>query len=187
LQRISVALDKPTRDGDSEIHLLTNLPESEQALVLAMLYLERWQIENLFGELSQALEAEVNTLCYPKAALLDFCVGLLTYNTISVLKSALYAAHGEGAEVQRLSTYYLAEEIDAVYTGMMIAIPATTWTRTFRDLSSKQVAAILQELAAGTRVKRFRKRTRSTRKPPPKRTGGLREKHVSTQRLLLRR
>jgi IS4 transposase len=184
LRRITVALDKPTRDGDTEIHLLTNLPETEDAITLAALYLHRWQIENLFGELKQALDAEVNTLCYPKAALLAFCVGLLTYNVISVLKGALYACHGEGAQVQRLSTYYLAEEIDAVYEGMMIAVPQRTWTRTFGDLSPKEMAAILKELAANTRIGRFKKRQRGTRHPPPKRTGGLREKHVSTQRLL---
>lgn len=187
LRRITIALDKPTRDGDTEIHLLTSLPDTEDAIALAGLYLHRWQIENLFGELKQALDAEVNTLCYPKAALLAFCVGLMTYNVISVLKAALYACHGEGAEVQRLSTYYLAEEIDAVYGGMMIAIPECTWTRTFGDLSAKQMASILQELAANTRISRFKKRQRGPRRPPPKRTGGLREKHVSTQRLLEKR
>lgn len=187
LRRVTIVLDKPTRDGASEIHLLTNLSAKEGALKLAALYRHRWKIENLFGELSQALDAEVSTLCYPKAALLAFCVGLLTYNVISSVKASLYAAHGEGAEVQRLSTYYLAEEIDAVYEGMMIAIPQRTWTRTFGDLSAKEMAAILEELAANTRIGRFKKRPRSTRNPPPKRTGGLREKHVSTQRLLNQR
>lgn len=186
-RRITLVLDKPTRDGETEIHLLTNLPAEECGLLLAMLYLERWRIENLFGELKQALDAEINTLCYPQAALLAFCVGLLTYNVISILKSSLSVTHGEGAEIQRLSTYYLAEEIDAVYEGMMIAIPPTTWERTFGDISSKQMAAILQELAGNTRIERFKKRQRKTRNPPPKRTGGYREKHVSTQRILQQR
>lgn len=187
LRRISVVLDKPTRDGDTEIQLLTNLPASEEAERLSRLYLERWQIENLFGELSQSLEAEVNTLCYPRAALLAFCTALLSYNTISVLKSALYAAHGEGAEMKRLSTYYLSEEIDAVYEGMMIAIPEVTWRRTFSDLSSREMATLLKQLASNLRIARFKKRIPSPRKPPPKRTGGYREKHVSTQRLLQQR
>lgn len=184
LRRITVQLDKPTRDGDAEIHLLTNLPAEIDALDLAPLYLDRWKIENAFGELRQALDAEINTLCYPKAALLAFCVGLLTYNVISVIKASLHAVHGDRAELQRLSTYYLAEEIGATYWGMMIAIPQGTWTRTFGDLSSREMAAILKELAAQTRIQQFKKHQRKTRNPPPKRTGGYREKHVSTQRLL---
>jgi IS4 transposase len=187
LRRITIKLDKATRDGDHEIHLLSNLPESVGTMRLAAVYLERWKIENLFGELSQSLEAEINTLCYPKAALLAFCVGLFTYNAVSVMKSALYAAHGDRAQIQRLSTYYLAEEIQATYWGMMIAIPGEHWTRTFSNLTAEQMAAILVQLARNTRIKQFKKTTRGPRKPPPKRTGGFREKHVSTQRILNQR
>lgn len=187
LRRITVELDKPTRDGDTEIHLLTNLPADADAVELAALYLARWKIENLFGELRQALDAEINTLCYPQAALLAFCVGLLTYNVISVVKGSLCAAHGDRAELQRLSTYYLAEEIGAAYWGMMIAIPQSAWRRAFANLSSQQMAAVLKELASHTRIKQFQKHPRKTRNPPPPRTGGLREKHVSTQRLLRQR
>jgi IS4 transposase len=175
LRRITIKLDKPTRDGDTEIHLVTNLPANVDAVKSAELYLHRWKIENLFGEMKQALDAEINTLCYPKAALLAFCIGLLTYNVLSVLKSSLHAVHGDRAELRRLSTYYLAEEIGAAYWGMMIAIPARTWTRTFSDLSPKEMAAVLEELAGNTRIKQFQKHRRSTRKPPPQRTGGIRE------------
>ena len=46
LGRVSVVLDQPTRDGDSEIHLLTNLPAKEvRATVVADLYRRRWTIE----------------------------------------------------------------------------------------------------------------------------------------------
>jgi len=45
LRRISIVLDKPTRDGDREIHLLSNLPESERVIKLGELYLDRWRIE----------------------------------------------------------------------------------------------------------------------------------------------
>lgn len=187
LRRVTVELDKPTRDGDTEVHVLTNLPADADAVELAALYLARWKIENLFGELRQALDAEINTLCYPQAALLAFCVGLLTYNVISVVKGSLCAAHGDRAELQRLSTYYLAEEIGAAYWGMMIAIPQRAWRRAFANLSPQQMAAVLKELASHTRIKQFQKHPRKTRNPPPPRTGGLREKHVSTQRLLNQR
>jgi IS4 transposase len=54
-RRIVVKLDKPTRDGETFIALLTNLPESRaSALVVAQLYRSRWRIETLF----QVAEAE---------------------------------------------------------------------------------------------------------------------------------
>lgn len=184
LRRITVELDKPTRDGERVIHLLTNLPEDVDAIELAMLYLERWQIENVFGELSQSFEAEIDTLCHPPAAVLAYCVALLTYNMQSALKGALRQAHGDRAEMQRLSTYYLADEIRSAYRGMMIAIGAPHWTRAFGGLSPPEMAKTMATLASGVRVDQFYKTTRGPRHPPPVRTGGLREKHVSTKRLL---
>ena len=45
-RRITVALDKPTRDGDGEIHILTNLPKkAARAKTVADLYRKRWIIE----------------------------------------------------------------------------------------------------------------------------------------------
>jgi hypothetical protein len=39
LRRVTVVLDQPTRDGDTEIHLLTNLPvRHARAEVVAGLY-----------------------------------------------------------------------------------------------------------------------------------------------------
>jgi hypothetical protein len=58
LRRITVVLDKPTRDGDTEIHVLTNLPrEDAGAQVIADLYRKRWTIETAFQELEETLQA----------------------------------------------------------------------------------------------------------------------------------
>jgi hypothetical protein len=41
-----VVLDKPTRDGETELHLLTNVPAKDaKAKVIADLYRRRWTIE----------------------------------------------------------------------------------------------------------------------------------------------
>jgi len=183
LRRITVELDEPTSDGETEIHILTNLPvRRASALKVADVYRRRWTIENAFQEIGQALRSEINTLCYPKAALLCFCVGLLLYNTLSALKAALRSVHGEAA--QNLSGYYLSEEIGAVYSGMMIAIRPAHWTKAFSQLTARQMANQLKDLAHYVNPARFGKSKRGPKKPPPKRTGGLREKHVSTARLL---
>jgi IS4 transposase len=187
LRRVTIELDEPTEDGETEIHLLTTLPARINALRVAALYLQRWTIENAFQELEQSLESEIDTLCYPGAALLAFGVAVLTYNMLSTMKAALRSAHGEDAAVHKLSGYYLAEEIRAIYGGMMVAIPPGTWTKTFGSLTPRQLASVLKNIASHVVVGRFHKTTRGPKKPPPPRTGGLREKHVSTARLLATR
>jgi IS4 transposase len=187
LRRITVVLDRPTTDGDTEIHLLTTLPKRFGAVRIAAAYLQRWRIENAFQEIERALRGEVDTLGYPKAALLAFGIALLIYNVVAVVKGALQAQHGEAAAFEKLSGYSLASEIAAVHAGMMIAIPPADWSRLLADTRLPELVKFLKETAASANPKRFAKSPRGPKKPPPKRTGGLREKHVSTHRLLLAR
>src|SRR3954447_2663254 len=68
VRRITLVLDEPTRDGDTEIHILSNLQKNEATAVqVAELYRKRWSIEGRFYELAQTLNGEPNTLGYPKA------------------------------------------------------------------------------------------------------------------------
>jgi IS4 transposase len=189
IRRVTVVLKKPTRDGEAKIHILTNLPRKDaDARMVADLYLRRWTVENAFQELGQALHSEIKTLGYPKAALLSFCVALLAYNVVSVVKSALSAAHGPALERSRISGYYLAGEIAATYHGMLIAVPANRWQRLFGPLTALGLARVLKSLAAKVRPDRFRKNIRGPRKPrPPNRISGRRNHHVSTARILAKR
>lgn len=188
VRRITIKLKKPTRDGDMEIHLLTNLPaKAANAQSVANLYLHRWTVEKAFQELDQALHGEIKTLGYPAAALLSFCVALLTYNVISVVKSGLAAAHGAAMQRETISGYYLAGELAAAYHGMMIAVLPAQWTRHFASLGPAELARILKTLAAKVRPARFRKNTRGPKKPPPRRTYDKRHPHVSTARILAQR
>ncbi|MBV8075225.1 MAG: transposase [Planctomycetaceae bacterium] len=46
VRRITVVLDQPTRDGDREIHILTDLPEDvADAIAIAGIYRKRWTLE----------------------------------------------------------------------------------------------------------------------------------------------
>jgi IS4 transposase len=117
VRRITVALDVPTRDGETEVHILTDLPaEAADALTVAELYRRRWTVEAAFGELATCLKGEVNTLGYPKAALFAFCVALMSYNVLSVVRGALRSVHGAEA-VEGISGYYLADEIAGTHRG----------------------------------------------------------------------
>ena len=185
LRRVTVVLDKPTRDGDKEIHVLTNLPSVKApAAKVADIYRKRWTIEGLFFEVSQTLSCEIDTLCYPKAALFAFCLGLLACNAVALLKAALRAEHGVEAVSQRLSAYYLALEIRQTYAGMMVAIPAVHW-EVFRNMSAAGLAKVLRELARHVSLPRYRKTPRGPKKPPTKRVRlRTNSKHVSTAKII---
>lgn len=184
VRRVTVELLKPTRHGETEVHVLSNLPKRISALCIAAGYRERWTIENAFQELGQALESEIKTLAYPRAALLGFCVGLIAYNAMSLVKSALRAKHGEAAEPKKLSGYYLAAELGATYHGMALAVPDCVWAREFGSLTERQLANVLKKLAGFVRIEQFRKHTRGPKKPPLKRISDKRRPHVSTEKIL---
>ncbi|MGL5096250.1 MAG: transposase [Planctomycetia bacterium] len=182
-RRVSVELETPTRDGDAEVDLLTNLPEEvASGVAVAELYRERWTIETLFLEVTQTLACEIRTLCYPKAALFVFCLALLAANAVAVLKAALRAAHGE-EKADELSGYYLALEIKQTHDGMMIALPPPCW-EIFNGMSAAKFADVLKEIAGHVDLGMHRKTPRGPKKPPTKRSRYKNGGHVSTHKLL---
>jgi hypothetical protein len=187
LRRITVKLNAPTRDGDREIHMLTDLPPRKaSARKVAELYAKRWTIETMFQELTETLTCEVNALGYPKAALFGFCLALMAYHAVSVIKAALRAVHGRATVEQEVSGYYLALELAQTYEGMMIAIPASNW-RIFRTLTPREMAQVLKALAANANLRRYQKHRRGPKKPPPKKSKYKNGGHVSTAKLIAMR
>jgi hypothetical protein len=184
LRRITVALDRPTRDGETEIHILTNLPAKDaRAKTIAELYRKRWTIETAFAELEATLDGEIATLGYPKAALFAFCIALVSYNILSVVKAALRSVHGAKVVTEEVSGYYLADEVAGTYRGMMIAIPEDEWA-VFHGLTPEGLGQVLQELARNVRLSEYRKHPRGPKKPQPKRQIVGQQNHVSTAKLL---
>jgi IS4 transposase len=187
LRRITVVLDKPTRGGDIEIHLLTNVPAKDaRARVIAELYRQRWTIETAFAELEATLDGEINTLGYPKAALFAFCVALVAYNVLSTVKAALRSVHGEKVVAEEVSGYYVANEIKRVHDGMMIAIPEDEWV-VFHSRTAEEMAAVLVQLAKAVRLPKYRKSTRGPKKPRPVKQSGAKIKHVAISKILAAR
>jgi hypothetical protein len=186
LRRVVVELDEPTRDGDSYVAVLCNLPEEDaDTRAVAKLYRRRWTLEHAFEDLAVALECEINTLSYPKAALFGFCVGLVVYNLMGIVKGALRGVHGE-AKVEQMSAYYMADEMGGVYRGMMIAIAEPHW-RVFAQMSAEDFASVLGQLAQHINLERFLEHTRGPKKPKEKRHYDPAHPHVSTARILHQR
>jgi hypothetical protein len=182
LRRITVKLAKATRDGDSELHLLTTLPASVVGTAISETYIERWTIETCLGHLAQALNAEINTLAYPGAALLCFCLALVLFNIISALKTLLMK-FSTASDKPDLSYYYLALEIAEARLGMDITIAHSYWKQC-ATMSLSEFVAWVQSIARTANLRKYRSHPRGPKRPPPKRASGKRKAHVSTHRIL---
>jgi IS4 transposase len=184
LSRIVLRLDKPSRHGDDQIVVLTNLPPTDVSPRQVMqLYRERWQVERLFLTVTQNFEGEINTLAYPKAALFSFTLALVAYNLLATLRAALASVHGVGKIDSSLSDFYLVDEIQGTYRGMMIAIPPPVWL-CFGDFTLPDFVLLLQDLASRVDLIRFLKQPRQTKKPKPPLVRDPKHPHVSTAKLL---
>ena len=139
-------LDKPTRDGDAELRILTDVPRAAAAaLLIATLYARRWSIETAFQRLERDLHTELHTLGYPKAAPFGFCIGLVAFNLMAIVDAALRAVHGEKKIDEEFSRYYLALELQGVGEGMMIAIPEQSW-RLYAEMPQPELVAFFLAL-----------------------------------------
>jgi IS4 transposase len=186
-RRIRVKLKNETRDGDTEIFIITSLSRSTaNAKTVARLYRDRWTIETAFQRLAQDLNSEINTLGYPRAALFGFCVALVAYISMSVIKAALGSVHGVDFIEQNVSGYYVANEIEAVYQGMMIVIGSKHWI-VFRDMPIGDLVRLFKKLAGNVNLAKYKKHPRGPKKPQPKRIAMKNKPHVSTARILAER
>jgi hypothetical protein len=183
-RRVRIALDRPTQDGDTAVVLLSNLPGTDaDACRLSELYLKLWTIEHVFQTLTQVLRCEVNTLADPGAALLGFCVAVVGYNVLTVMRAALRAEHGAEAVDAKVSDYHVMCEVIENYKGMTVAVPPESWMA-IRALSPGEFAEFLREIASQVRLARYPLAKRAPKPAgarPRKRTSG---EHLATARLL---
>jgi hypothetical protein len=186
LRRIAIRLDEPTRDGEMEVVLLTDV-RGVGALRLARLYLHRWSIEGLFNVLTTTLSCEQTSLGYPKAALFSFCVTLVAYNVLATVKAALRSVHGSAKVEEEVSLPLVTEHVRRNYEGMMVGLPPEGWLQ-FRGLSAVEMAGCLRHWAAGVCLAKVRKaKSKPRKKAKAKPAHDPSKPHVSTARMLAAR
>lgn len=182
LRRVTVTLDVPSRGGETEVHILTNLSDAVSASKVAEMYRSRWRIETAFAEMEKSLSGEIRSLGQPRAALFGFGLALAAANVLAAVQAAVAAAHPKSET--EISGYYLADELAGTSRGMMIAIDPASWS-VFGGMCEDEFVRVLRTLAKGVKVSRYRKHRRGPKKPQPPRTQG--KPHLSTARLLAAR
>jgi hypothetical protein len=177
VRRISVELEEPTRDGDTEIHLLCNVPvEDADACRLSDIYRQRWEIENAFYLLTTTMTCEMKSQCHPRCALFLFCMAML---------ASLYAEH-EQEDVDAMSQYNVSIDVVSPMEGMATAINEDEWATLVPSLVHA-FADFLRTVSRRVDVRSYRKAVRGPKKPPPQRKRCKSGTHISSHRLLEQR
>ncbi len=181
---ITVRLEKKTRNGDRVIEIVTNLPKTVSCEVIANAYRNRWTIENAYGYISKCFNAEIQSLCYPAAALLCFSISLLLFNVVNTIMRLMtkFGKQPKSKPKIELSHYYIAAEITNCYEGLRIAVDKDEW-QPILSLPLNGFTKWLKQVAKNARLEKYEKNPRGPKKPPSKRKfSGAR--HVATQKLL---
>jgi hypothetical protein len=181
MRRIILKLDQPTEEGETEIVLLSNL-RGVCPLRICRLYRDRWRIERHFSLVKTVLRGEIESLGRPRAALFAMGMALIAANALVVVQRALRVTHGV-EEVEKLSGYYLADEVAGNYRAVDVLVSASEW----RALSSEPAGSFWSwccRVGAQVRTRGFYKHPRGPKKPLPPRASGRDRHHYSTYRLL---
>lgn len=187
VRRIRLTLYEPTREGETELYLLTTVPlAAADACTLARLYRERWTLEKAFLHLTVQLRCEINTLAYPPAALFGLAVAVVAYNVLAVVKATLRQVYGVDAIDEGISGYYLVNEMANVAESLETLVEPEEWA-VFQTLTPAAMAVWLVETAGRVQLRKYRKHPRRPKKPPVKREHDPQRPHVSVARMLTER
>ena len=180
LRRITVL-----RPGDAEgdVVLLTNLTDREHypAGAIAWLYRQRWQIEQVFQQVTETFSLRHLIGCTPQAVLLQLGWCLLLYNALQVVKA--YVAEDGKVLSGLVSMYYLFHDVRDELKAW--AYHGGEWPETMcspRDATT-QIRRLRRFLQGSYDPVAYRKNVRkqpSKPKPPQRRTSAC----TSVQRLL---
>lgn len=182
VRRITVVLSEPTRDGDMQIHILTNLPSKISAIVVANAYRHRWEEETAFNVLQMTLTCELASIGHPNAATFLFCTSMLAYNLRQTIFASLFAVHPE-EDVLNVSHFHLSMNVSDYTRGMLVAITPDEWHELI-PTTINGVASLLKRIASSINLSKFRKSVRGPKKKKPDRSRNVASSHVSTAKLL---
>ena len=123
---------------------------------------------------------------YPPAALFGFCIALVAHIILAVVKAALSSAHGNDVVDNKLSGYYLADEISGTYRAMQVMIAEEEWIF-FQKASQAELIKLLKRLASKVKIDSLLKSRRGPKKTVAKRKADPKHPHVSIAKILAAR
>ena len=183
LRRIRLELDQPTRDKETELFLLTDLPPGQRGrLVGGRDVPPAVDPGERLPEPDRGVELRDRHAGLPEGGVVRVLHGVGGVQRPGGDPCGV-AVGARADEVEgKVSNYHLVQEVATTYAGMMIAVPPSELGG-LPGVSEGQMAEFLREAAGQAWLAKYPRSKHGPKKPRPKRTGRFSD-HVATARLL---
>jgi Transposase DDE domain len=139
------------RPGQDDVIVVTDLLDEEAypAEDLLAVYLERWQIENVFQQITEVFQLQHLIGCTPGATVFQASLCLVIYNVVQVLRGYAALAGREALPVNELSAEKLFVDLHEELVGLHRVLKGEPLLQVLpRPCSAEQVRERLKELLA---------------------------------------
>jgi Transposase DDE domain len=174
-----------TRPGDEDVAVVTDLRDEVRypAADLLAVYLTRWQIENVFQQITEVFHLQRLIGCRPPATVFQASLCLVLFNVLQLVRGYVAAGRPEPT-VEAVS----GEQIFADLTKELVGLhEVLTVEEVVSGVSvpegGEALRNRLRQLLGGlwsAKWAKVRNRTKRPEKPPPRKSGG----HTSVHKLL---
>ena len=162
-RRIASRPDQPTREGEAEIVLITNLPGEIEATSGREADRARREIEAHFQGPTDLLRRGIPELGCLRAALFALRMSAPSGDAPATLPGDPRAVHGDEMAAE-VSPRTLTEDMAEVHPGMMIAVPPVDRVP-LDSCSACELALLMNDLAEAVPIERMLRSPRNPKKP----------------------
>jgi hypothetical protein len=176
------------RPGNEDVGVVTDLLDEHRypAVDLLAVYLTRWQIENVFQQITEVFHLQRLIGCRPPATVFQASLCLVLFNVLQLVRGYITAGRPEPTAVEDVS----AEQVFADVTRDLVGLHAVLSVEEVVGgvevpEATEVVRSRLTSLLGGLWSLKWGKVRNSkprTEKPPPRKSGG----HTSVHKLLQR-
>jgi hypothetical protein len=176
------------RPGEEPVVLVTDLLDADAypAEELLEVYLLRWQIENVFQEITEVFELRQLIGCTPQATVVQAAVCLLIYNMVQLLRGYAVGGRPQPLPVSSVSSEKLFEALRKQLTSLhtVLGVSELLEALAARPAEPAELQGQLTELLAAAWSERWRKAKAKKRRPvqPKAKQSGA---HTSVQKILV--
>lgn len=174
-----------TRPGDEEVAVVTDLLDETHypAADLLAVYLTRWQIENVFQQITEVFHLQRLIGCRPPATVFQASLCLVLFNVLQLVRGHITAGRPEPT-LEAVSGEQVFADLTKELVGLheVLTVEEVVGGVSVPD-GDEPVRARLRGLLRGLwspKWTKVRNRTKRPEKPPPRKSGG----HTSVHKLL---
>jgi hypothetical protein len=174
------------RPGEETVILVSDLLDEEKypAADLLLVYLMRWQIENVFQQITEVFELRHLVGCAPQATVFQASLCLVIYNMLQLMRGYIAAARPEPTKVEELSTEMIFRDLHEELISLHRTLRTEELLAVLRQpLSAAQVRTRLREGLGGVWSSLWKKvvnKKSRPHKPKAKQSGA----HTSVHKIL---